>query len=95
MNCFGDDLTGWQDAIQMICKGRHIGVDVPPFMRFVRMCLRTGMLVEYRHSARNIMRWVNEILCAGCVKCDAHRADFWGERMDALNGVRCAFTVRN
>ena len=51
-----DDLTGWQNAIRMIHKGRHIGVDVPPFMRFVRMCLRTGMLVEYRHSARNIMR---------------------------------------
>ena len=30
--------------------------------------------VKDRHSARNNMRCNNEILCAGCTKCDAHGA---------------------
>ena len=33
-------------------------------------------IITHGHSARNNMRWVPVILCAGCVKCDAHGAHY-------------------
>ena len=36
------------------------------------------ILAQCRLPAWNIIRCKDEIFHAGCVKCDAHRADFWG-----------------
>ena len=43
------------------------------------------LILNYGHSARNNMRCKNEILCAGCAKCDAHGAHVVGEMVNYIS----------
>ena len=46
-----------------------------PLIYWKKVEKREPLIIKQEHSARNIMRCKDEILCAGCAKWDAHVAD--------------------
>ena len=65
----------------MVCKTSLSAHHISPLQRVINLKTRNPLTYNYGHSARNDTRWVLVILCAPCVKCEAHRADIRRSQM--------------